>query len=344
MSYTDMVKRSGGLQSAFTAVARIPKPVVAAVNGYALGGGLRAGAVRRHPDRGGRRHARSARGPPRHHPRRRRHPAADPAGGSQPGQGPDLHGPLRQGRRGAGHRAGRQGRARPPRCTTPRWRGRASSATAAGVRRPGGQGAASTAASRWTSRPAWRSSASSSRHSSRPRTVPSACSRSLSRGRARLPSWDGSPRARRQAAGDHPLTTPRPRIPEGHHVAKDDTTHHREVEEEERPPQRPPPLARASPSWSGWCARCARWRCALGALLVALKANTDNALVVFIKDAARRRRPRCLRPSRRDPEVRRAPTPPPRTPWSTGGSPRSCGSSSAASWTGSSVPEPGERR
>jgi enoyl-CoA hydratase/carnithine racemase len=34
-----MVKRSGGLQSAFTAVARIPKPVVAAVTGYALGGG-----------------------------------------------------------------------------------------------------------------------------------------------------------------------------------------------------------------------------------------------------------------------------------------------------------------
>jgi enoyl-CoA hydratase/carnithine racemase len=39
MSYTDMVKRSGGLQSAFTAVAKIPKPVVAAVTGYALGGG-----------------------------------------------------------------------------------------------------------------------------------------------------------------------------------------------------------------------------------------------------------------------------------------------------------------
>jgi enoyl-CoA hydratase/carnithine racemase len=33
------VKRSGALQSAFTAVARIPKPVVAAVTGYALGGG-----------------------------------------------------------------------------------------------------------------------------------------------------------------------------------------------------------------------------------------------------------------------------------------------------------------
>jgi enoyl-CoA hydratase/carnithine racemase len=40
MSYTDMVRRSGGLQSAFSSVARIPKPVVAAVNGYALGGGL----------------------------------------------------------------------------------------------------------------------------------------------------------------------------------------------------------------------------------------------------------------------------------------------------------------
>lgn len=39
MSYPDMVKRSVGLTSAFTAVARIPKPVVAAVNGYALGGG-----------------------------------------------------------------------------------------------------------------------------------------------------------------------------------------------------------------------------------------------------------------------------------------------------------------
>jgi enoyl-CoA hydratase/carnithine racemase len=39
MSHTDMVKRSGGLQSAFTAVARIPKPVVAAITGYALGGG-----------------------------------------------------------------------------------------------------------------------------------------------------------------------------------------------------------------------------------------------------------------------------------------------------------------
>ncbi|RNL65234.1 enoyl-CoA hydratase/isomerase family protein [Nocardioides marmoriginsengisoli] len=39
MSYTDMIKRSSGLTTAFTAVARIPKPVVAAITGYALGGG-----------------------------------------------------------------------------------------------------------------------------------------------------------------------------------------------------------------------------------------------------------------------------------------------------------------
>jgi enoyl-CoA hydratase/carnithine racemase len=39
MSYADMAERGGPLQESFTAVARIPKPVVAAVTGYALGGG-----------------------------------------------------------------------------------------------------------------------------------------------------------------------------------------------------------------------------------------------------------------------------------------------------------------
>ncbi len=39
MSYTDMVDRVEKLQNAVNSVARIPKPVVAAVNGYALGGG-----------------------------------------------------------------------------------------------------------------------------------------------------------------------------------------------------------------------------------------------------------------------------------------------------------------
>jgi enoyl-CoA hydratase/carnithine racemase len=40
MGYPAMAARSAGLQASFTAVADIPKPVVAAVTGYALGGGL----------------------------------------------------------------------------------------------------------------------------------------------------------------------------------------------------------------------------------------------------------------------------------------------------------------
>ncbi len=39
MSYTDMVDRSAPLSSSITSVARIPKPVIAAITGYALGGG-----------------------------------------------------------------------------------------------------------------------------------------------------------------------------------------------------------------------------------------------------------------------------------------------------------------
>jgi enoyl-CoA hydratase/carnithine racemase len=39
LTYSDMAQRAGPLSSAFDAVARIPKPVVAAVTGYALGGG-----------------------------------------------------------------------------------------------------------------------------------------------------------------------------------------------------------------------------------------------------------------------------------------------------------------
>lgn len=39
MTYQDMVRASVGLQDAFTAVTRIPQPTIAAVTGYALGGG-----------------------------------------------------------------------------------------------------------------------------------------------------------------------------------------------------------------------------------------------------------------------------------------------------------------
>src|SRR6202034_3580838 len=40
LGYPAMAARSAALQAAFSAVANIPKPVVAAVTGYALGGGL----------------------------------------------------------------------------------------------------------------------------------------------------------------------------------------------------------------------------------------------------------------------------------------------------------------
>jgi enoyl-CoA hydratase len=40
LSYVDMADRAGALSSSFSAVADIPKPTVAAVTGYALGGGL----------------------------------------------------------------------------------------------------------------------------------------------------------------------------------------------------------------------------------------------------------------------------------------------------------------
>ncbi|MEY9213619.1 enoyl-CoA hydratase/isomerase family protein [Thermobifida halotolerans] len=39
MGYADMAAHSRTLQDCFTAVARIPKPVIAAITGYALGGG-----------------------------------------------------------------------------------------------------------------------------------------------------------------------------------------------------------------------------------------------------------------------------------------------------------------
>jgi len=39
LTYADMSARAGALSSAFDSIARIPKPVVAAITGYALGGG-----------------------------------------------------------------------------------------------------------------------------------------------------------------------------------------------------------------------------------------------------------------------------------------------------------------
>ena len=73
---------------------------------------------------------------------------------------------------------------------------------------------------------------------------------------------------------------------------------------------------------------------AVGALLIALDANPDNALVKFVLDGRRPGRPRDLLPRQRHQAVHGRRTRRPRTPCSTGGSAPPPGCSWAGSWTG----------
>ena len=106
LSYAEMVDALGrAAVLASRRSRRIPKPTVAAVTGYALGGGCElalCGDLRVGGDN-------AKLGQPEillgDHPRRRRHPAAAAAGRAGQGQGHHLHRPVRR-RRGGAARSG----------------------------------------------------------------------------------------------------------------------------------------------------------------------------------------------------------------------------------------------
>ena len=100
----------------------LPVPVIAAVHGHALGGGLQIALGRRHPDRPPRHQAVGARAALGHHPRHDRHVHAEPAGAQRRRPRADVHGTGV--RRPRGLRARARHAAQRARRTTTRWRSR----------------------------------------------------------------------------------------------------------------------------------------------------------------------------------------------------------------------------
>ncbi len=82
---TDTDRLLDSFRRAFDGFEALPRPVIAAVSGIALGGGLRSGAGLRPAPGGGERPPRCARDAPRRLPRGRRHPAAIPTRSAHPG-------------------------------------------------------------------------------------------------------------------------------------------------------------------------------------------------------------------------------------------------------------------